>query len=129
ARLADVTSLAHVLSRRTTETPTKPGETYRWALEVFVPRALFPEKPNPGTFGNQFGRAYGFIQPVDFQTSVAVTQVGEAYINGGWLVLLIVMPIVGSIYRLLNDYLAVRCEDPIALAVYATSAVSIVIGA
>jgi hypothetical protein len=129
ARLSDVTAVAHAIGRSSQGSPIAQGETYLWAPEVFIPRAIFPEKRNPGTFGNEFGREYNFIQPGDFETSIAITQVGEAYITGGWLALLVVMPILGSFYRVLNDYFGARRDDPLAVAVYAVSAGSLVIGA
>ena len=122
ARFADVASLALIAERGRGEMGLRPGETFVWSAEVFVPRALDRTKTDPGTFGNRFGRAYGIVNSDVLITSIAASQVGEFYLNFGLLGILLGMPIAGAIYRLINDYLRSRVDNPFVLALYALAA-------
>lgn len=121
-RFSDVASLALITERGRETMALKPGETFRWAVEGFVPRALVPTKDDPGQFGNRFGRAYGVVNADNYITSIAPSQVGEFYLNFGLLGILLGMPLVGALYRLINDYLRPRAGSPFVLALYALAA-------
>jgi nitrate reductase NapE component len=97
----------------------EPGETLGWIPFGFVPRAFFPDKADPGLFGNEFGRSHAIIDSRDEITAITPLQNGELYLNFGWLGVLFGMPIVGGLYRLFGDYLRRRREEPGTLAVYA----------
>jgi hypothetical protein len=128
ARFADVTSLARILEQGRDRMAFSTADTISYSLEGFVPRALFPQKPQPSAFGNEFGRAYGFLSPNDVSTAVAVTEPGELYLGGGWLALLLGMPLLGALLRTLDEYLRARRSDLGVLALYAVIAPSVVVG-
>jgi hypothetical protein len=96
-----------------------PGETFIWAAEVFIPRAIFGSKEDPGKFGNYFGRQYGMVYSQDKITAIAVTQPGEQYLNFGLIGILFCAPLVGGVYRAISVYFARRRNDPATLALYA----------
>jgi hypothetical protein len=121
-------SLALIHARGTSRLDIHPGETLQWAAQAVVPRALFGSKHDPGTFGNDFGRAYGVVLPVDHRTSYAVTQPGELYLNFGVLGILFGMPVIGGLFRVLSSYLRERGTDPLAMAIYASLGWAIVNG-
>jgi hypothetical protein len=127
-RFSDLSAVARVVHQGRDELPLAPGESLVWAAQGAVPRAIYPDKPEPSRFANEFGRAYGFIAPADFQTAIAVTQPGEMYLNGGWLALVLGMALLGAAYRLVAEYLSARRTDPGVLAVYATAASGLVLG-
>lgn len=83
ARLGD-DSLEVVLAKTPSEVPFWNGETYHSIPYMFIPRAIWPEKPTRH-FWNKFGRTYGFLSDNDYQTSVAVAFLAEAYMNFGFL--------------------------------------------
>jgi len=128
SRFADVTAVAAVLRADTNLTRFADGETLSWIPEGFVPRAFLEEKYDPGRFGNEFGRSYGFLYPGDFETSIAISQAGELLLNFGWLGLVLGMSVVGAVYRLLSDILGGRRDSPVALAIYGTVAWDLVAG-
>jgi hypothetical protein len=129
-RFSDVASDAVVFDRGRQQMKLAPGETLLWGLEGFVPRALFPKKPDPGVFGNEFGQAFGLTFGPTSQggTSVATGQPTELYLNFGMLGVIFGMPLVGALYRLMNDYLRTRQGDRGVLALYAVLAWPIIGG-
>ena len=119
SRFSASTSIAVIRAREQDPLGIAPGESVRWASEVFLPRAVVPGKHDPGLFGNEFGRAYSIIHPSDRITSVAVTQVSEAYLSLGMLGIVIFFPVIGGVYRLLGDFMQRRGDDDVALSIYA----------
>jgi hypothetical protein len=122
SRFSDVTSLAAIKGSGRELFGREPGETVSWAGQAFIPRFLAPDKVDPGTFGNEFGRTYTIIAANDYGSSISATQVGEAYLNFGMLGLFVMMPLLGGAYRFLNDLLAERRTEPVVLAFYAALA-------
>lgn len=122
SRFSDVTSLALIASRERIPLGGSPTTTLLWIPETFVPRAILPTKANPGLIGNEFATTYG-LSTSGFQgTSIAMSQVGELYLNFGLLGLVIGMPLIGGFYRLIGDYFEARGRDVAILAVYAVTA-------
>ena len=121
SRFSDIASVAAISARGRDESNRKPWETLAWGPETLVPRALMSHKSDPGTYGNEFGRQYGFIDRSDFQTSIAPSQMGEMYLNFGLLGLVFGMPLIGAVYRLINDVLAARATNPGTLALWAVA--------
>ena len=81
----------------------KYGYTYLLIFVSIIPRILWPGKPGIASFGNIFGRDYGFISPVDYTTSVAMTWVGEMFINFGWAGIVCGF-LYGLFYRIIYNY-------------------------
>ncbi len=71
----------------------RPGDTFGNALLSFVPRALWPDKPEIST-GHEFNE---MITGND-QSSSAPGIFAEAYWNGGWLLVLITCVYVGALF-------------------------------
>lgn len=76
-------SLERVLDWTPRKVPFWSGETYQHIPFMFIPRVLWPDKPSRHIW-NKFGRAYGYLSSDDFQTSVGVTYLAEAYMNYGF---------------------------------------------
>ncbi len=102
--------------------PRAPGETVAWTVTSVLPRAVYPDKPTPALFGNEFGRYYD----ISYDSGIAMTQVGEMFMNFGWFGVGIGMLFVGAIYRWMSDFLRRRTSDPLTLAIYATLAWTII---
>ena len=128
SRFNDVASVATILHRGRAPIGSAPGETLRWVLEAPIPRAVYPDKHDPGTFGNAFGRAYDVLSEDNRSVSIATTQPGELYLDFGWLGVILGMPVLGAVYRAINDFLGARSSDPGALALYAVSAWPLIYG-
>jgi O-antigen/teichoic acid export membrane protein len=119
SRFSDVTSLATIVHRGRAFMPRKSGETLGWTVTAWIPRFVLPDKPDPGLFGNEFGRAFGIIQPADRITSISVTQVGEMFLNYGLTAVVVGMGLVGCLYRLIDEVLRERRKDPASLVLFA----------
>jgi hypothetical protein len=121
-RFADITSVAKIANTPGNQTRFASGESLRWIPETLVPRFLYPDKYNPGQFGNEFGRSYGITYSGNFDTSIAISQPGELLLNFGVLGVLLGMPLVGGVYRILADFLSGRRGNFLILALYGTLA-------
>ena len=121
-RFSGVTSMAAILHYGPDASQRKPGETLAWSLTALLPRAVAPNKPNPGSYGNEFAQTFAVAAPGPATTSVAVPHVAELYLSYRVAGIILGMFIIGSVYRLLGDYLIGRKTDPLTLAVYATLA-------
>lgn len=119
SRFSDVAGLATVIHEGRTRMGIPPGQTFLWIPEVFIPRAVFHEKSDPGLFGNEFGRAYGIVAPSDRITSIAIGQVTDFYLNFAMVGVVIGMPLLGGLYRLINDIFSGRKTNPVTVAIYA----------
>lgn len=91
------------------------------AVVDVVPRALFPDKPNSFLFGNAFGRSVGLLGPSDNYTSISVSPPLQGYLIGGFLGLLLVMPLVGFALAVFDAGLF-RTDSPLLGAAFATLA-------
>lgn len=77
-------SLEVVLEKTPGEVPFWNGETYAALPFIFIPRALWSDKPSRHIW-NKYGRTYGIIGKDDYQTSVQVSFFAEAFMNYGYL--------------------------------------------
>lgn len=87
--------------------PLELGGSYAAALLAFIPRVLWPSKPDLH-YGTDFGHAAGIITDSnDWYTSISVTFPGEAFLNFGWFGCLVFV-FIGAGYGLLHE--AARCS-------------------
>ncbi|NBX68830.1 MAG: hypothetical protein EBR01_07710 [Proteobacteria bacterium] len=77
-------SLEVVLEKTPKEVPFWQGESYSALPFIFIPRFLWPDKPSRHIW-NLYGRTYGIIGKDDYQTSVGVSYLAEAYMNYGFV--------------------------------------------
>lgn len=76
-----------VVSETPDRVPYLKGESFYQFLWLFVPRALYPDKPSE-IWGQKYGHRYGLLDAQDYSTSFNLAQLTEFYANGGiWLVL------------------------------------------
>ncbi len=87
-------SLERVLAATPNKVPFWGGETYTIIPYMFIPRAFWADKPSRH-FWNKYGRLYGVLSPNDYQTSVGVSFLAEAYMNFGLHGMYLVSVIVG----------------------------------
>jgi hypothetical protein len=87
-------SLEVVLEKTPKEVPFWDGESYSALPYIFIPRALWTDKPSRHIW-NKFGRTYGFIGANDYQTSVGVSYVAEGYMNFGYVGMYSIALLVG----------------------------------
>jgi hypothetical protein len=100
-RVDAIQLFAYVLERTPETAPFLNGETYSDAPWKFVPRFIYPNKPDP-SWGQFFGHRYGLLDPQDYDTSVNLSLMIEMYINFGIPGLLVGMFLLGQLYRFLS---------------------------
>lgn len=119
ARFADGLSAAVVLQQGPSPVPGYGATgTAQLFLTAPVPRVLLPHKPDPGLYGNAFGRAYGFVSPQDHVTSINVSHPLGLLLDFGVLGVLIGMPIVGVGFRVVETTFRRRGEHLGVTVVY-----------
>lgn len=80
----------------------KLGYTYLLFFISFIPRFLWRSKPAIAGYGNQFALDYGIITPVN-EVNIAISWVGEMFINFGWFGLLVAF-IYGVLFHFIYSY-------------------------
>lgn len=122
SRFNDIKPGAFILSDgRDRFLPEAHGETLTWIAYSVFPRFVFPDKPDPGLFGNEVGRVTGMSSPTDYVTSTNFGQPFELFLTLGWIGTAVGMAILGAVYRLISDLTRTRDRNPLVLALYATS--------
>ncbi len=99
-RLSLVSTFAHVVWLTPEQIPYWGGATYAALPSIFVPRILWPDKPQKD-LGQAFGHRYEILHPEDEITSVNLPQLIEFYINFGDAGVLIGMSLMGILYGLM----------------------------
>ena len=94
----DVLTFASVVHDTPGFVPYWDGASYYPLLFKLVPRFIYPDKPKEMT-GQTFGHRYGLLDPNNFETSFNLPQVIEAYINFGPIGVVVVMFLLGAIFR------------------------------
>ena len=100
-RLNLVTMFAEVVDKTPSTIPFWYGHTYYPLLTKPIPRLLYPDK-RPDDAGQSFPHRYEMLSDNDSTTSVKLFQLIEAYVNFGVPGIIIIMFIIGAIYRLVE---------------------------
>lgn len=121
-RFSGVTSVAAFRHYGPDALGRRRGETLSWLYTGLLPRAIAPNKPNPGAFGNEIALKFAIANPGPVRTSVTVTPVGEMYLNYRVPGIIIGLFVLGGMYRIISAVLAGRAKEPLVLALYASVA-------
>jgi hypothetical protein len=92
-----------VVSRVGNDVAYQKGFTIELALAAFVPRAIWPAKPD-SSVGQLFNRQFGVSWDPD--TYISATHSGELYWNFGWPGLILGMFLIGCLLGLVNSRFA-----------------------
>ncbi len=103
-RMAYTNTLAYVISVTPHHIPFWKGGSYGNLPLSFVPRIVWPTKPNKD-LGQQFGHRYGVLDQWDRSTSYNLPYLVEFFINFGWIGVFTGMFLVGVAYRVLETFL------------------------
>jgi hypothetical protein len=101
-RIAYLQTMATVVEETPEIIPYWYGETYKNVFIPFIPRFLWPDKPEM-TLGQSFGHRYLILDDFDTWTSWNLPQIIEFYANFGWIGVVLGMPLVGVIYRMIYE--------------------------
>lgn len=111
--IADV--LADVIQRTPSEVPYWNGESYASLIGAFVPRVLWPDKPEKD-LGQRFGHRYEYLGARDTGTSVNFPWLVEIYANFGMGFMPVGGAILGMILALLGRTLNRREQSLLVTA-------------
>ncbi len=107
SRLAhSFTSLVVLIEKTPLEIDYLKGETYKILYSKFIPRILWPSKPNDD-LANRIGRKYNELNKDDYNTSWNLPIINEAYINYGFLGITLIMFVLGFVVRLFTNFFSV----------------------
>ena len=135
-RVANIGLFSYVMAFTPDYIPFWSGDSYRTLWTSFIPRFLWPGKPQ-ATIGQDFGHRYLLLHPSDKGTSINLPWLIEFYINFGIFGVLSGMFFVGIFFRLLLIKLKVpvraRMEYVLAVTItfslfYAESNFSLMVG-
>jgi len=94
-RVSHTAKFAYVFEKTPGEVPYWRGVTYKPLATSFIPRALWPGKPEE-RLGQAFGHRYDILDPGDTVTSENVPWLTEFYVNFGVAGVALGMGLVGS---------------------------------
>lgn len=119
-RVAHISLFAYTVHATPKYIPYWTGDTYRTLWTSYIPRILWPGKPQ-ATIGQDFGHRYFLLQNYDRGTSINLPWLIEFYINFGVLGVLAGMLFVGVFFRILLQKFRVpnnaRIECALAVAI------------
>jgi len=101
-RINLITTFANVVAETPSAVPYWGGHTYYPLLTKLIPRMLYPNKPADDA-SQSFPHRYGFLADTDVTTSYKFAQLVEAYANFGAGGVVIVMFLIGTIYRVTQE--------------------------
>jgi hypothetical protein len=106
ARIGEIDSPAIIMQRTPAEIGfVSPIQLVTAPITTLVPRAVWPGKPILDS-GYEFSQTYYEVPATTF-TSSAITPVGDLYLHGGWIPVIVGMFLFGCGVRLLDDVMDV----------------------
>ena len=104
SRTAHIILFSNVIADTPRLVPYWNGESYSGVFAKFIPRILWPNKPQEG-IGNVFGRRYRYISIKDYSTTFNLPLIVEMYANFGTSGVQIGMSLLGLLFALLEKML------------------------
>jgi hypothetical protein len=99
-RASLLTLTALVYDRTPQVVPFQRGATYKYMLITLVPRLLWPDKPSVNDGNQVYQVAYGLTRENDLTSvSIAAGMLPEAFMNFGWIGVIVVMFFMGIVYE------------------------------
>lgn len=114
ARVSRVSTLETVMEMTPDEVPYWMGSSYRTLLTSFIPRVIWPGKPE-SKIGQEFGHRYALLHYDDLTTSYNLPWLPEFYANFGFIGVVFGMFFVGVIFRFIIQKLSAPPGDNLSL--------------
>ena len=106
SRIREIDSPAIIMQRTPAEIGfVSPVQLVTAPIATLVPRAVWPGKPILNS-GYEFSQTY-YELPATVYTASAITPVGDLYLHGGWIPVIVGMFLLGCGVRLLDDVMDV----------------------
>lgn len=94
-RITLKSSVEQIISRTGKDVGFQNGRTIEPLLYIFIPRFIWPDKPNSSMAGQVFNQEFKISASKN--TYISTSQVGELYWNFGWTGLVIGMMTIGAV--------------------------------
>ena len=112
-------TLALIYSMTPDVVPYQYGDTYSYLTIAWIPRMIWPEKPQANAANNFYAVAYEVSSEEGVKTSsFGATLMGEAFMNFGAAGVVLVMAILGLVTSLLEDVFAGKESGPGGRAIF-----------
>lgn len=120
SRFSGAASLGAMMTQGRDQYPRTAQETVSDWVGAFVPRFILPSKTDPGSIGNEYGKAYGIVAPrSETGASIAITNPGDFYGSFGWAGLVLGLFAAGAAYRAIDEYFSDKRDNELMLAIFA----------
>jgi hypothetical protein len=99
ARMSLLAQTADVLDQTPSHVPYQNGRLYSYLIYTWIPRAIWPDKPSMSEANQFYQVAYGVTEE-DYldKVSIAIGVLTEAYINFGWIGVVLIMFLLGIFF-------------------------------
>ncbi len=101
SRLDHLGTTAYVISVSPSRIDYEYGSTYLPLFTKFVPRIIWPNKPEEKT-PNEWAKKYGLLDPYNYQTAYNLPWFTEYYVNFGFWGIVLGMLLMGLLIRFLT---------------------------
>lgn len=129
ARTGTALSLAHSIELTPATVPHQYGATYQYFLYAPIPRFMYLAKPIAQYADIWAAIMYGYTTEAGAaHVMVGLSQISESYINFGFLGGLLMMAVIGILYRGVDESLGRPDSGMGALAIYLYYVESVMIG-
>ena len=119
SRTSATLQLAHVVELTPASVPYQGGATYRYLRYALIPRLLMPDKPIAQYADVWAAVVYGYTtRSGTAHVMVGLSQLAEGYVNFGLLGGLLLLALVGALFRLIDELLAHERAAAGALALH-----------
>jgi hypothetical protein len=99
ARMSLLAQTADVIDQTPSHVPYQNGRLYSYLLYTWIPRAIWPDKPSMSEANQFYQVAYGVTEEEHLdKVSIAIGVLTEAYINFGWIGVVVIMFILGIFF-------------------------------
>lgn len=99
SRVSLLNQTANVIEQTPSVIPYQNGQLYSYLIVTWIPRFVWPEKPSVNDSNRYYQVAYGLTAEDQLgNVSIAVGFLAEAFINFGWIGVILVMFLVGVFF-------------------------------
>ncbi|MGH9967617.1 MAG: hypothetical protein ACREBG_07255 [Pyrinomonadaceae bacterium] len=119
SRADQIHNFAHIYSLTPSVLPYQNGNTYSYLAIAWIPRLIWPQKPQANAANNYYAVAYEISTEEGIQhSSFGVSLIGEGYINFGAAGVFLAMIVLGGVLATLQHVFAGPTSGPGGHAIF-----------
>lgn len=118
-RLDLIHQFTHICNLTPSVVPFQNGSTYSYFLVAFIPRIIWPNKPEAGAANRFFAVNYGITTEAGAErTTFGMSLMAESYINFSWPGVIIIMSMQGLLLGILQHFFSSESAGVGAQAIF-----------